>query len=280
MLRTLALTVAYDGTDWAGYQRLPTAPSIQRALETALTEVLRHDVRISAAGRTDAGVHALAQVISLQTTNPLPLERLPWVVNLWLPSSVRVRRAVEWPASFNARWSAGYRRYWYLLQETRHADPLRGRFCWQLERKLDPARMQAALDPLVGRHDFASFCQGGGNPTGTIRTLHHARVKTRSGRLVVDVQADAFLHRMIRLLVSNLVMVGCGERPVDWLEELLHAQDRHIAGKGAPPNGLVLMKIGYPPIMNTSRLGEEVGVLNDENIPGKIAGSRTPVAGG
>ncbi len=121
--RTLALTVAYDGTDWAGFQRQAHHPSIQRALETALSVVLRHPVTIDAAGRTDAGVHALGQVISLQTLNPLPLERLPLAVNRLLPASIRIRGARVRPPEFHARHSACCRRYWYLLQPNPRRTP-------------------------------------------------------------------------------------------------------------------------------------------------------------
>ncbi len=264
-MRTLALTVAYDGTSWAGLQRQREAPSIQRALERALADVLQHAVRIAAAGRTDAGVHALGQVISLQTANPMPVERLPGAMNRRLPGSIRVRRACEKPAGFHARRSARYRRYWYLLQPTRHADPLRGRFCWQVGAPLDVAAMQRALAPLVGRHDFAAFCHSGETDEAT-RTLHHARVRPRGGYLVVDLQADAFVQRMMRLLVSNLVLVGSGARPTDWLDELLRSRDRHLAGQGAPPQGLILMRIGYPP--NDSLPRREVCGENDEIISG------------
>jgi tRNA pseudouridine38-40 synthase len=264
-MRTLALTVAYDGTDWAGMQWQPSAPTVQGALEEALASVLQHDVRIAAAGRTDAGVHALAQVISLRTPNPIPVDRIPRAVNLLLPESVRVRRAAERPAGFHARRSAIFRRYWYRLQVTRHADPLRGRFCWQLDRELDLAAMQDTLNPLAGRHDFAAFCHGG-ETRGTVHTVHHARVISRRAGIVIDVQADAFVHRMVRLLVSNLVLVGAGERPANWLEELLHSRDRHLAGKGAPTNGLFLMRIGYPP-METPAKGDS-GEFNDEMLPG------------
>lgn len=264
-MRTLALTVAYDGTDWAGMQWQPTAPTIQGALEAALATVLQHKLRIVAAGRTDAGVHALAQVISLQTPNPIPVERVPRALNLLLPVSIRVRRAVERPSGFHARKSAFYRRYWYRLQVTRQPDPLRGRFSWQFDRELDLPAMQAALARLEGRHDFASFCQGG-ETKGTIRTVRHARVTAQGRDIVIDVQADAFVHRMVRLLVSNVVAVGVGERPVNWLEELLHLRDRYLAGKSAPPNGLMLMRIGYPP-METPLAGDN-GEINDEMLSG------------
>ncbi len=267
-MRTLALTVAYDGTEWAGFQRQTRYPSIQRALESALTEVLQHPVRLDAAGRTDAGVHALAQVISLRTPNPLPLERLPWVANRLLPASIRIRRVCERPAGFHARRSAGYRRYWYIMQPTRWPDPLRGRYAWQLQQSVDPAAMQAALDPLVGYHDFVAFCHGGCRPgKTTVRTIQRAQVRSQCGRIIVDLQADAFLHRMVRLLVANLVAIGAGERPVSWLRTLLASGDRLLAGEGAPPCGLCLVRIGYPATL-PPHAGCECGELYHEELPG------------
>ena len=243
-MRTLALTVAYDGTEWAGFQRQTRYPSVQGALEAALDEVLRHPVRLAAAGRTDAGAHALAQVVSFTTVNPLPVERLPAATNRLLPASILVRRAAERPAGFHARRSARSRRYWYVLQPTRWRDPLRGRFRWQLPGPLDVSAMQAALGALLGRHDFATFCHGGARGA-TIRTVQRARIRQWRGTVIVDVQADAFLHQMMRLLVANLVRVGRAERPAGWLAELLEARNRHLAGQGAPPCGLCLMRVGY-----------------------------------
>jgi tRNA pseudouridine38-40 synthase len=146
-MRTLALTVAYDGTEWAGFQRQRQSPSIQGTLEMALSDALQHPIAVLGAGRTDAGVHALGQVVSLHTDNPIPTERVPRVVNRWLPPAIRVRHAREMPAGFHARLTASYRRYWYALQAVRQPDPLRGRFCWQVERPLDTAAMDAALRP-------------------------------------------------------------------------------------------------------------------------------------
>ena len=266
-MRTLALTVAYDGTGWAGMQYQPAAPTIQQALETALVTVLQHEVRIVAAGRTDAGVHALGQVVSLRTDNPLPVERVPRAVNRLLPESIRIRRATEQPDGFSARRTACSRRYGYLVQVTRHPDPLRGRFCWQVPRTPELPAMQAALAPLVGRHDFAAFCHGG-ETKGTIRTLQRAQVRTWREFCVVDVQADAFVHRMVRLLVSNLLTIGWGDRPASWLYELLCSRDRYLAGKGAPPNGLILMRVGYPPAPEFSPDGEDSGEFDDESISG------------
>ena len=274
-LRVLALTVAYDGTDWAGFQRQTRRPSIQLALEEALTAVLRHPVAIDAAGRTDAGVHALGQVVSLQTANPLPVERIPLAVNRLLPSSIRVRRACEKPPGFHARHSAGSRRYWYLVQQAGQPDPVRGRFCWQVTMPLQLTAMQAALAPLLGQHDFAAFCQGVPAPCRTtVRSIQRAQVAPWGGSICIDVQADAFLHQMMRLLVANLVLVGCGDQPAGWLRELLLARNRYLAGKVAPPHGLFLMRIGYPPMEESIPFEEEMEIEtnnDDEEFSGQTA---------
>ena len=266
-MRTLALTVAYDGTDWAGFQRQPGRPTICGALETALGALLQHPVHLAAAGRTDAGVHALGQVISLRTANPLPVERVPWAVNRLLPASIRVRRATERPSDFHARCSARFRRYCYRVQVTRAPDPLRGRFTWQVERVLDVQAMQTACLPLLGRHDFAALCHGGMGTRSTVRTLQHVHVWQGRDALVIDVQANAFLHQMVRLLVANLVQIGWKDRPVRWLADLLAGRNRHAAGQGAPACGLCLMRIGYP-ILDSASQPEAVGEMTDEMFLG------------
>lgn len=267
-MRTLALTIAYDGTDWSGFQRQREFPSVQGELETALAKVLYHPVEIAAAGRTDAGVHALAQVISCTTSNPIPIDRIPWVTNRFLPPSIRVRRAIECPPRFHARFAARYRRYWYVIQTAGGHDPFRGRYRWQLAQTLNIRNMQAAMTPILGTHDFVSFCHEG-NPTGTtVRTVQRADVRRWQGNVIIDVQADAFLHQMARLLVANLVKIGTGECPVTWLETVLAANNRHLAGMAAPPCGLYLMRIGYPPM---ERLHSQQGIwwsINDEKLSG------------
>ncbi|MEI7833015.1 MAG: tRNA pseudouridine(38-40) synthase TruA [bacterium] len=248
-MRTLAITVAYDGTDWSGFQRQSYHPSIQGALEKALSNVLREDVRIAAAGRTDAGVHALGQMISLCTANPMPIERITWVTNRYLPASIRVLRARDVADDFSARWSAYYRRYWYVVAPgISTPDPIRGRFCWQVKESLDIAAMNEAGRLLLGRHDFVTFCQSGSPSVTTVRELQRIEIRPRGRNLVIDLQADGFLYRMVRIIAANLVEIGSGQKPVSWLEELLHSRNRHKAGKWAPACGLYLMRIGYPTV--------------------------------
>ncbi|HEY3379838.1 MAG TPA: tRNA pseudouridine(38-40) synthase TruA [Armatimonadota bacterium] len=268
-MRTLALTVSYDGTDWCGFQRQRDVPSIQGAVEAALSEVFQHKVAVFCAGRTDAGVHAIGQVVSFPTPNLMPLDRITWVTNRLLPATIRIRRAQDVPPNFHARFSARFRRYWYVVQSTGQPDPIYGRFRWQQKRRFDIAAMETALTAVQGCHDFAAFCHRLAAPTGsTIRTLHRAFVRPWAQGVIIDVQADAFLHQMVRLLVANVLLVGGGERPVTWLEELLQSRDRHLAGKGAPPCGLFLMRIGYfSPTVNP-RWGSILEKLNDEMLFG------------
>ena len=265
-MRTIALTVAYDGTDWAGFQRQREYPSIQGALESALSEVLQHPVELVAAGRTDAGVHALGQVVSFRTGNPIPVGRIPWVTNRWLPESIKVREAAERPEGFHARHWARSRRYWYLIQPLGGPDPLRGRFCWQLGASVDVSAMAVALEAISGKHDFSALCHSGSPASTNIRTIQRAAVRRKRDYVVIDIQADAYLYQMVRLLVGNLVKIGRGEVPPVWLAELLRSKNRHLAGKGAPPCGLVLMRVGYSPLNKIAPIRECVGEMEDEEL--------------
>lgn len=250
-MRTIALKVAYDGTDWSGFQRLADRPSIQQSLEEALSSVMQHPVNVVCAGRTDAGVHAYGQVVSFQSENRIPIDRIPWVTNRLLPASIMIRQAEDKLSPFHARFSADYRRYWYVLQTNSAKEPIGGRFRWQMKEKLDIERMRTAMSVLIGKHDYQAFSHQIDPQSVTERTVHHARVLVRAnGIVIIDLQAKAFLRQMIRLLVANIVLIGRDERPVEWLETLRATRDRHIAGKGAPPCGLYLMRIGYPPTVN------------------------------
>lgn len=256
------MTISYDGTDYQGFQRQPGYRTIQGELEAALAEVLQESVAIVAAGRTDAGVHALGQVVSLRTPNAIPAKGLTIAMNRQLPVTIRVRRAWEAPADFHARRSGRWRRYWYLLgrMPVSGPDPFGGRFCWQVKTSLDLGRMQAALRAIEGRHDFTSFCHGMQAITTRRRVFRASLDERGSGcgsLLVLDVKADAFLHQMMRLLTANLVRIGAGEKPVGWLAELLEKRARHEAGVAAPPQGLWLMYVGYGPGMRSWNRGDE-----------------------
>ena len=183
-----------------------------------------------------------------------------------------LRAAREVPERFHARFSAVFRRYWYVVQTRGRPDPIAGRFRWQLGRSVQLAAMELALRRILGEHDFVAFCHREGRVASTVRTVQHARIRPWADGFILDIQADAFLHRMIRLLVANTVAIGRGERAISWLEELLLARDRHLAGEQAPACGLFLMRIGYAPTV-TPGWGSFVENVNYEELPGKTVGN-------
>jgi tRNA pseudouridine38-40 synthase len=242
--RTLRLILAYDGTDYAGWQVQPRAPTIQGVILGA-ARALDPAARLTGASRTDAGVHALHQVASLETASPLAPEVIGRALNATIPPDIRVRHAAEAPAGFNARRDAAGKRYAYLIDTREVASPLWRRFAWHVPRPLDVSAMRGALTLLRGRHDFSAFCAAPGRDADPVCILRAAHVIRRRGRLGVLVSADRYLHHMIRNVVGSVVAVGSGARDVDWLADVLQGRDRRRAAPTAPAHGLTLIRVLY-----------------------------------
>ncbi len=256
----LRIDLAYDGGDFHGWARQPGLRTVQGDLETALETALRvPDVSVTCAGRTDTGVHARGQVAHVDVEPDVveaaagrsdegPVPTLRRRLNGLLPADVRVRRVVEAPEGFDARFSALWRRYAYRIADTvEAADPLTRGYVVAMRRPLDVAAMNEASALLRGRHDFASFCKQREGAT-TIRTLLDlAWERDAAGVLVAGVRADAFCHHMVRSLVGCLVAVGEGRRDASWAGEVLAAAQRDPAVKVAPAHGLTLEEVSYPP---------------------------------
>lgn len=256
MTRLLRATVQYDGTAFAGFQRQPGRTTVQGALESAIAQVTREDVTVTGAGRTDAGVHALGQVIHFQSASPLPTATLARAINACLPAGVALRDLDEAPEGFHARYSAVSREYRYVVECGSPRSPLWRERAYQVERPLDlePMAMGAAL--LVGRHDFGAFGapmmhtsrepgEGRLARGGTIRTMLAARCRRRSRFILFCFIADAFLRHMVRMLVGTLLRLGAGTLPVAAVGRLL-AGDRTLqAGPAAPAHGLYLLRVRY-----------------------------------
>lgn len=244
----IRLDLAYDGTDFHGWATQPRLRTVQGELEAALATILRVDsVAVVCAGRTDAGVHARGQVVHLDVDEAPDLPRLVRRLNGILASDVRVQRAVEAPAGFDARFGALRRRYAYRIADTPAAvDPLSRREVLAWPRPLDLDAMNAAAAPLVGRQDFASFCKQREGAT-TIRTLEELSwVRDEAGVAVGTVVADAFCHSMVRALVGCLIAVGEGRQPVAWAGEILRAESRNPAVAVVHAHGLTLEEVVYP----------------------------------
>jgi tRNA pseudouridine38-40 synthase len=244
-LRTLRLTLAYDGTDFAGWQVQPDSPTVQGLLLRACARILGEPVKLTGASRTDAGVHALRQVASFTTESSLDPAKLARGLNALLPDAVRVLEAREAPGAFNARRSALGKRYLYLIDRGPVAHPLLRRFAWHPRFLLDVDAMRSALAALRGKHDFSAFCAAPGRDRTPTCTVRSARLVSRGDRVAVLLSADSFLHHMVRNIVGSLVEVGRGACQPSWMAELLAGRDRTRSGPTAPPQGLVLLRVLY-----------------------------------
>lgn len=242
--RAIRLTVAYDGTDFHGWQRQPELRTVQGELERALATVLQVDaVKLGGAGRTDAGVHARGQVASLVTTTHLPARAIGPLANKQLPPDVRVVRSEEAPAGFHARHSAVARRYAYRLLDA--PDVLFGRIAWHPERRVDGEVLERCVRPLVGTHDFTSFEASGSSPVNPVCRLDLARWRRWEAGWVLDIRANHFLYHMVRNIVGTCLQVGKYPDAEKRMQDILEARDRARAAGTAVARGLSLEEVTF-----------------------------------
>jgi tRNA pseudouridine38-40 synthase len=242
----IALGVEYDGTAFCGWQTQLRVRTVQETLEAALSRVADHPVRVQCAGRTDAGVHALEQVVHFDTT--AKRTGRSWVLgsNVNLPGDCAVRWAQPVDRDFHARFSASARHYRYriLTRPTRSALE-RDRALW-VHRPLDLGRMQEAAVTLIGEHDFSSFRALGCQAKSPVRRVLYLDLAAMPGGIELSIGANGFLHHMVRNIVGVLLAIGRGEAPMDWTQELLAVRDRTRGGVTAPPQGLYFVRVDYP----------------------------------
>ena len=245
--RRFALRMAYDGRSFPGWQTQPSGDAIQDRVESALSRIAGHPVATVCAGRTDAGVHALAQVVHFDSGAQRPLQAWVRGVNALLPPEVAVQEAAEVAPGFHARFDARSRAYTYVISRAPQRHPLlAGRAGWVFQ-PLDVARVAEAAALLVGEHDFSAFRSSQCQARSPVRRLDRIDVAERGNLLVLDLRANAFLHHMVRNIVGALVWIGMGRRPVDWIAEVLAGRDRRFAAPTFAPDGLYLSGIDYGP---------------------------------
>ena len=248
-MRFLKLTVAYDGGAYAGWQVQPHETTVQAVVEAAWREITGESVRVTAAGRTDAGVHALGQVVGVVTNTPLKNGELCRGLNAKLPEDVAVLAVETAPRNFHATRDAIGKHYRYQIHNGRIPAVFDRRTTWHFPQPLDAAAMHAAGQLLVGKHDFSSFASAGSDRNDTVRTVTRLSVSNGSGalaeRITVDIEGDGFLYNMVRAIVGTLVQVGRGTQSPRWVADVLAARDRSQAGQTAPPHGLFLVRVEY-----------------------------------
>lgn len=243
-MRTLKLVVAYDGTDFHGWQVQPGQRTVQGVLQQALSQLLAEDVKVQGAGRTDAGVHARGQCASFSTAKPLPVRALVPELRRELPRDVSVTHAEEREAGFHARHSARGRRYAYRLLAD--DDVLLARHAWAPGHPVDPAALDRATRAVEGRHDFTSFASTGSPATEPRCRVDRARWARWEGGWRFDVVADHFLYHMVRTLVGTALKVSREREPGRAMTKILAARDRRAAAVTVPPQGLCLEQVFYP----------------------------------
>ncbi|MFO1068149.1 MAG: tRNA pseudouridine(38-40) synthase TruA [Geminicoccaceae bacterium] len=241
------LLLEYDGGPFAGWQRQPEGRSVQQAVETAIHAFCGEAVVLTAAGRTDAGVHAAGQVAHLDLEREVPPERLMGAVNAHLrPQPVAVLEAAHVDDAFHARFDAVARHYRYRILNRRAPAVLDAGRVWHVPVPLDPERMHDAAQALAGRHDFTSFRAAACQAASAVKTLSRIHVRASGDLVEVAVSARSFLHHQVRNIVGTLKLVGEGRYPVGYVREALLARDRSAAGPTAPPQGLCLVRVDYP----------------------------------
>jgi tRNA pseudouridine38-40 synthase len=237
------LVLEYEGTRYHGWQAQPSAPTVEGALRNALASLTGESPALVAAGRTDAGVHALGQVVSFNLEREFPIEQLAGALNARLPGDIAVRNAQRVDQAFNARYSARARRYAYRIRQGLPKAAYQRQYAWGLHDQLDIPAMQSAAERLEGTHDFRSFGRSPRPGGHTVRRIYDVTVNGLGEWVTIAIAADAFLYGMVRRIAGALVDVGLGRRTPEWMDELISGSSTAL--RMAPAHGLVQVGVEY-----------------------------------
>ncbi|MBL7155917.1 MAG: tRNA pseudouridine(38-40) synthase TruA [Candidatus Omnitrophica bacterium] len=243
----ICVTIAYDGTRYAGWQIQKNAKTIQGEIEKALRKILGEKCHLIGAGRTDSGVHARAQVANFKTNKKIPTAKLQTALNVHLPKDTRIVSIKKVPLKFHAQFNAKSKLYRYTILNSRIDDPFTERFYFKVPYKLDLALMKKEAKTLLGKHDFKSFqAKSDRSPIkSTVRTIKRLSIKKTGDFIHIDIEGNGFLHNMVRNIVGTLIEIGRGYLAESNMKKIIALKDRRKAGPTAPAKGLALEKIIY-----------------------------------
>ena len=243
----ILLTISYDGTNYAGWQRQENAIAVQQKLEETLSFLLKCDIKISGASRTDAGVHALGQRACFTVPElRIPLDKLPTVLSGLLPPDISVTAAEIKPPEFSPRFNALHKTYVYNMYNATHPNPLLSRYSTFVPQKVDIEKMRKAALHFIGKHDFAAFCATGSSAKTTVRDVYACDLELLpTGIIAMTINGNAFLYNMVRIIAGTVLYVGLGKIQHCDIPDIIAAKDRTLAGKTMPPEGLVLLDVAY-----------------------------------
>ena len=244
-MKRVKLIVAYDGTNYCGWQIQPNGNTIEAELNHHLTELLGEEIRVTGASRTDAGVHALGNVAVFDTNARMPAEKISYAMNTRLPDDIRIQHSEEVAADFHPRFCETRKTYEYRICNRKFPNPCERLYSLFYYWKLDTERMQRAADYLVGTHDFTSFCTNRPEVPDRVRTIHELCVERQGDMITIRITGNGFLYNMVRIITGTLLRVGSGMLEPEEMHRILEAKDRSSAGETARPEGLTLVKIEY-----------------------------------
>lgn len=247
---TYKLTMAYDGTNYHGWQRQKNGITVQEVMENVLSEMFGVPTVVTGCSRTDAGVHARVYVCSFSGETTIPSDKIPFVLNTMLPDDIRAYECTVMHDGFNARFETVSKAYEYKILNRCFHDPLLRNYAWHYPVKLDVEKMKEAASIIRGKHDFASFCAAGSVVKSTVRNVTDLTVSIEGDIITVRAEADGFLYNMVRIITGTLVYVGNGKLMVQDIENLINKKDRRLLGITAPPQGLSLVEVNYEQTKN------------------------------
>lgn len=244
-MKRVRLVVAYDGTNYHGWQIQKNGITIESELNRCLTELLEEPIEVIGASRTDAGVHAMGNVAVFDTSHQMPAKKISYALNQRLPEDIRIQRSDEVPSDWHPRHVKSRKTYEYRIYRGEFPMPVKRLYSHFTYAELDVGKMQEAAAYLEGEHDFKSFCQTGAQVESTVRTIHSVQVEEQGADLVIRICGYGFLYNMVRIIVGTLLEAGQGRRLPESMAEVLEARDRSAAGPTAPANGLMLMRYEF-----------------------------------
>lgn len=244
-MKRIMLEIAYDGTNYCGWQIQPNEITIEGVLNKNLSNLLEEKITVIGASRTDSGVHALGNVAVFDTNSPIPGEKMSFALNRYLPEDITIRNSLEVVSDFHPRHCNSVKIYEYRILNTRFPVPTQRLYSYFVYRPLNIEDMKCASKYLIGEHDFKSFCSSKSQVTSTIRTIKDISIKSEGDMIVLSISGNGFLYNMVRIIVGTLVNVGHGLYPPEQVKEILEKKDRTVAGPNAPAHGLTLKGIQF-----------------------------------
>ena len=244
-MRRIKLIVAYDGTEYSGWQIQPEAQTIEMCLDKAIHELTGENVHVTGESRTDAGVHAYGNVAVFDTESTIPGDRFTFALNRFLPDSIVIQDSWEVSVDFHPRHCNTRKTYEYRILNTAVPLPQKRNFTWHVTGSIDIDKMREAAAYIVGEHDFKSFCCVRTQAESTVRTIYSLEVLQEGSEIIIRIKGNGFLYNMVRIITGTLIQVGKGRFKPEYVKQMLEAKDRTVAGQTAPPQGLTLVGIEY-----------------------------------